>query len=177
MCKQGESSSTELLSLKEELRGKWSAIAWCNQGDDEISRTTLRLTSIIYWSGQPLQHVLSLRYSSGLGHISCFHTLTQTLDITECREGMRLNVIQTNTESFYFSLMSVAASARSPQKYVNIFFSRCQTFSLSPPIFDMTVGVRCEVYTVKINESMLCLTGFTFLGQILLEDSLDTMTL
>lgn len=135
MCKQGESSSTELLSLKKELRGKWSAIAWCNQGDDEISRTTLRLTSIIYWSGQPLQHVLSLRYSSGLGHISCFHTLTQTLDITECREGMRLNVIQTNTESFYFSLMSVAASARSPQKYVNIFFSRCQTFSLSPPIF------------------------------------------
>lgn len=73
--------------------------------------------------------------------------------------------------------MSMAARARSPQKYVNIFFSRCQTFNLSPPIFDITVEVRCEVYTVKINESTLCLTGFTFLGQTLSEDSLDTMTL
>lgn len=137
-----------------------------DQGDVEIFRTTLCLPSIIscwsFLSGQLLQHVLSLRYSSGMGCISCLDTLTQTLDIKEHREDIRFNVIQTNSESFYFSLMSVAASTRSPQKYVNIFFSKGQIFNLSPPIFDMTVEVWCQVYTVKINESILCLTAFAF---------------
>lgn len=122
---------------------------------------------MLYWSflcGQLLQHVLSFRYSSGMGCISCLYTLIQTLHIKEHREHIRFSVIQTNTVSFYFFLMSVAASAGSRQKYVNIFFSKGQIFNLSPPIFDMTVEVWCQVYTVKINESILCLTGFYTAG-------------
>lgn len=60
--------------------------------------------------------------------------------------------------------MNVATSARSPQKYVNIFFSKSQIFHLSPPIFDMAVEVWCQVHRVKINESILCLTGFCIFG-------------
>ena len=54
--------------------------------------------------------------------------------------------------------------ARSPQKYVNIFFSQSQIFHLSPPIFDMTVEARCQVHRGKINGSILCLTGFYISG-------------
>lgn len=89
---------------------------------------------------------------------------TQTVDIKELRGDIRFNVIQTNTQTFYFPVMSVAAAAPSLQKYVNIFFSKGQIFNLSPPTFDMTVEVWCQVYTVKINESMLCLTGFYTAG-------------
>lgn len=60
--------------------------------------------------------------------------------------------------------MNVATSAWSPQKYVNIFFSKSQIFHPSPPIFDMAVEVRCKVHRVKINESILCLTGFYISG-------------
>lgn len=37
-----------------------------------------------------------------MGCISCLYTLTQTLHIKGQRENIRFNVIQTNTESFYF---------------------------------------------------------------------------
>ncbi len=143
-----------------------STIPWCNSSTDqrgvEIFRSTLCLPSIMsYWSSlseQLFRHVLSLRYSSGMGCISCLYTLTQTLDIKEDREDIRFNVIQTNSKSFFFSVMSGAASTRSLQKYVNIFFSKCQIFNPAPPISDMTVEVWCQVY--KINGSILCLTDF-----------------
>lgn len=99
-----------------------------------------------------------------MGCISCFCKLTQTVDIKESSEDIRFSVIQTNCESFYFSLTSVAASARSLQKYVNILFSKGQIFNLSPPAFYMTVEVWCQVCAVKINESMLCLTSLLLSG-------------
>lgn len=60
--------------------------------------------------------------------------------------------------------MSVATGARSREKYVNIFLSKGQIFNLSTPIFDMTVELRCQVYTVKINESIPCLTSLCVFG-------------
>lgn len=129
-----------------------STIRWCNgsadQGGDEIFRTTPCLPHIMfYWSflsGLLFQHVLSLRYSSGMGCISCLYTLTQTLDIKEHREDIRFSIIQTNSESFYFPLMSVAASARSLQKYVNIFFSEGQNWIHPHPflIWQLRYGVK-----------------------------------
>lgn len=99
-----------------------------------------------------------------MGCISCLYTLTQTLDIKENSEDIKFSIIQTNCESFCFSLRSVAASARSLQKYVNIFLSKGQIFNISPLIFDMTVGVWCQVCTVKVNESIRCLTCFCIFG-------------
>ncbi|CAK6976016.1 unnamed protein product [Scomber scombrus] len=80
-----------------------------------------------------------IRYSSGMGCISFLYTLTQTLDIKENSVDIKFSVIQTNCESFCFSPRSVAASARSLQKYVNILLSKGQIFNVSPLIFDMTV--------------------------------------
>ncbi len=64
---------------------------------------------LIILSGLHLQHVLSLRYFSGMGCISSLDMLTQTLDIKDDRMDIRFNVIQTKPLSFYFALMSVAA--------------------------------------------------------------------